>query len=209
MTASRHVVLFHNPQSRSAGIRILLEELNADYELHVLDFKAGDTRKPEYLALNPMGKVPALKHGDAVVTEQAAICMYLAELYPEAGMSPAIGDPLRGPYLRWMVFYGSCFEPAVVDRSMKRDPAPIGTSPYGTFDSVLDTVKQQLARGPWLLGETFTAADVLWGAALAWTTGFKLVPELPEFKAYIDRFNARPAVARAREKDAELAAKLA
>jgi glutathione S-transferase len=208
MTTNRHVVLFHNPQSRAAGVRILLEELNADYDLHVLNLKTGDSRKPDYLAINPMGKIPAIKHGDTLVTEQAAIYMYLAELYAEAGMSPAVGSPLRGPYLRWMVFYGSCFEPALVDRSMKREPAPQGTSPYGDYDTVVNTVKQQLAKGPWFLGDTFTAADALWGTALGWTTGFKLMPESPEVKAYLDRFNARPAVVRARTKDAELAAKL-
>jgi glutathione S-transferase len=208
MPASRHVTLFHNPQSRSRGVRILLEELNADHELHVLNLKADEQRKPEYLAINPMGKVPAIKHGDTLVTEQAAIFMYLAELYPESKLSPAVGDPLRGQYLRWMVFYGSCFEPAVVDRALKRDPAPRSTSPYGDFDSVMSTLTQQLAKGPWLLGETFTAADVLWGTALGWTVGFKLVPELPEIKAYLARFDARPAVIRTREKDAELIAKL-
>jgi glutathione S-transferase len=206
MPTSRHVTLFHSPNTRSGTIRILLEELNADHDLHVLNMKKDEQRKPEFLAINPMGKVPTIKHGDALVTEQAAIIMYLAELYPETKMSPAIGDPLRGPYLRWMVFYGSCFEPAVVDRAMKREPAPRGTSPYGDFDTTLNTVTQQLAKGPWLLGERFTAADVLWGSALTWTTGFKLVPELPEIKAYLERFNARPAVARARAKDAELAA---
>jgi glutathione S-transferase len=209
MTANRHLILFHNPQSRSAGVHILLEELNADYSLHVLNFAAGDTRKPEFLAINPMGKVPTLKHGDVVVTEQAAVYMYAAELYPEAKMSPAIGDPLRGPYLRWMVFYGSCFEPALTDRSLKREPAPPGRSPYGDYDTMLATVTKQLAKGPWLLGDTFTAADVLWGAALTWVTGFKLVPELPEIKAYLERFSARPAVVRTRAKDAEIAAKLA
>jgi glutathione S-transferase len=209
MTANRHLVLFYNPQSRAAGVLTLLEELKADYELHVLNLQAGDTRKPEYLAINPMGKVPALKHGDVVVTEQAAIYMYAAELYPEAKLSPAVGDPLRGQYLRWMVFYGSCFEPALVDRSMNREPAPASRSPYGDYDTVINTVTKQLAKGPWLLGDTFTAADALWGAALTWTTGFKLVPELPEIKAYVDRFNARPAVARSREKGAEIAAKLA
>ncbi|KFE72169.1 glutathione S-transferase family protein [Hyalangium minutum] len=209
MTSNRHVVLFYNPSSRAAGVRILLEELNADYELQVLSLQAGDSRKPEFLAINPMGKIPTIKHGDVVVTEQAAIYMYLAELYSEAGLSPAVGSPLRGPYLRWMVFYGSCFEPALMDRSMKHESVAPGTSPYGDFDTMLTTLKQQLSKGPWLLGDTFTAADVLWGTALAWTTGFKLVPESPEIKAYIERVNARPALARARAKDAELSAKKA
>ena len=209
MTANRHLVLFYNPQSRAAGVLSLLEELKADYELHVLNLQTGDSRKPEYLAINPMGKVPTLKHGDVIVTEQAAVYMYAAELYPEAKLSPAIGDPLRGPYLRWMVFYGSSFEPAVVDRSLKREPASPNILPYGDYDTVISTLTKQLATGPWILGDTFTAADVLWGTALAWVTGFKLVPELPEIKAYIDRFTARPAVVRARAKGAEIAAKLA
>lgn len=208
MTASRHLVLFYNPQSRAAGVHILLEELNADYELHVLNLRAGDSRKPEYLAINPMGKVPTLKHGDVIVTEQAAVYMYAAELYPEAKMSPAVGDPLRGPYLRWMVFYGSCFEPALMDRSMNRESAQPSLSPYGDYETVISTLTKQLAKGPWLLGDTFTAADVLWGAALTWTTGFKLLPELPEIKTYLERFNARPAVVRARAKAKEIAAQL-
>ncbi len=203
---SRHVTFFHSPSTRSIGTLALFEELHADYELHVLNMNAGEQRSPGYLAVNPMGKVPAIKHGDALVTEQAAVFMYLADLYPEAGLAPSIGDPLRGPYLRWMVFYGSCFEPAVVDKAMKREPAPQSTSPYGDYDTVLSTLTQQLEKGPYLLGERFSAADMLWGIALAWTVGFKLVPDLPQIKAYIDRINARPAVARARAKDAELAA---
>jgi glutathione S-transferase len=213
MTRSRHIILFHSPNTRSDGVRLLLEELNADYELHVIDIMAGETRQADYLAINPMGKVPAIMHGEVLVTEQAAIHMYLAELYPEAGLSPAVGDPLRGPYLRWMVFYGSCFETALVDRANRREPPPPMASPYGDFDTMLGTVTRQLAQGPWFLGKTFTAADLLWGSALAWSVDFKLmpegvpvVPELPEIKAYIDRFNARPVVARARAEDAELAA---
>jgi glutathione S-transferase len=206
---NRHVTLFHSPNTRSSGTRILLEELGADYELHVLNMKAGEHRQPAYLAINPMGKVPAIMHGDALVTEQPAIFLYLADLYPEAGLAPAVGDPLRGPYLRWMVFYGSCFEPAVVDRAMKREPAPASTAPYGDYDTMLSTLTQQLAKGPYLLGERFTAADVLWGTALRWTVGFKLVPELPEIMAYVERITARPASIHVRESDAELAAKQA
>ncbi len=200
------VTFFHATQSRSAGTRALFEELGVDHDLHVLSLKDGEQRQPAYLAINPMGKVPAIRHGDALITEQPAIFMYLADLYPEAKLAPPIGDPLRGPYLRWMVFYGSCFEPAVTDKSLQREPASSSTCGYGDYDTMLKTLTDQLEKGPWLLGETFTAADVLWGTALNWTTMFKLVPELPVIRAYIDRVLARPAMQRAAAKDAELVA---
>jgi len=205
MRNDRHVTLFHAPNTRSTGVLTLLEELGADHDLHVLNLKAGEQRSPAYLAVNPMGKVPALKHGQALVTEQVALYLYLADLYPEAGLAPPIGDPLRGPYLRWMAYYGSCFEPALVDKAMKREPAAPSTSPYGDFDTMLGTLTGQLAAGPFMLGERFSAVDVLWGSALGWTTAFKLVPELPVITSYIARVNARPAFARARSRDAELA----
>jgi len=200
------ITFFHAPNSRSGGTRALLEELGASYDMHVLNFKTGQQRQPEYLAINPMGKVPAIRHGDALITEQPAVFMYLADLYPEAKLAPPIGDPLRGPYLRWLVFYGSCFEPAVVDKSMQREPAAASTCPYGDYDTMLKTLTDQLEKGPYLLGATFSAADVLWGGALNWTTMFKLVPELPVIRAYIDRVLSRPAMQRAAAADAELAA---
>ncbi len=201
------VTFYHAPQSRSGGTRALFEELGVDYDLHVLNLKTGDQREPAYLAINPMGKVPAIHHGNALITEQPAVFMYLADLYPEAKLAPQIGDPLRGPYLRWLVFYGSCFEPALVDKSMQREPAPPSTCGYGDYDTMLKTLTDQLEKGPWLLGDTFSAADVLWGGALNWTTMFKLVPELPVVRAYIDRVLARPAMQRAAAADAALAAK--
>ena len=206
MPDDRRVTLYHSPNTRSTGALILLEELGAPYDLHVLNMKAGEQRQPAYLAVNPMGKVPALKHGEAIVTEQVAVYLYLADLFPEAGLAPPIGDRLRGPYLRWMVFYAACFEPAVVDRAAKHEPAPQAMSPYGDYDTMLGAVTAQLANGPYLLGERFSAADVLWGTALGWTTMFKLVPELPAIMAYVQRIGARPAAARVRAKDAELAA---
>jgi glutathione S-transferase len=206
MPDDRRVTLYHAPHARSTGGLILLEELGAPYDLYVLNIKAGEQREPAYLAINPMGKVPALRHGDAVVTEQVAIYLYLADLFPEAGLAPPIGDPLRGPYLRWMVFYASCFEPAVVDRAAKHEPAPQTMSPYGDYGTMLGTVTAQLGRGPYLLGGRFSAADVLWGTALAWTTMFELVPKQPEIMDYVSRIGARPAVARVQAKDAELAA---
>jgi glutathione S-transferase len=206
MTTDRKVTLFHSPQTRSSSAALLLEELGAPHDLHILNMKKGEQREPAYLAINPLGKVPAIKHGDALITEQVAIFLYLADLFPEAGITPVIGDPLRGPYLRWMVYYAASFEPAIVDRAMKRDPAPQGMSPYGDFDSMLKVVTDQLSKGPYILGDRFTAADVLWGTALTWTTSFKIVPELPVIMDYVKRLGARPAVARVNERDAALAA---
>lgn len=209
MRADHEVTLFHSPQTRSTGALILLEELHADYRLHLLDLRGRqEHRQPAFLAINPMGKVPTIRHGDAVVTEQVAIFLYLADLYPEAGLAPPIGDPLRGPYLRWMVFYGSCFEPAITDRAMKREAAPVSTSPYGDFDAVLATLLGQLAQGPYFLGERFTALDVLWGQGLAWILQFGLVPSSALLRDYVARIQARPAVVRALAKDSELATAL-
>ncbi len=205
MTTSTPITLHHAPNTRSTGALILLEELGAPFELHLLNMKAGEQREHAYLAINPMGKVPAVTHGDALVTEQVAVFLYLADLFPQAGLAPAIGDPLRGPYLRWMAFYGSCFEPALIDRAQKREPASPSMSPYSDYDTMLKTLTDQLGKGPYLLGERFSAADVLWGTALSWTVKFGLVPELPVIKAYMDRVNTRPAVLRARARDAELA----
>jgi glutathione S-transferase len=206
MPDDRRVTLYHSPHTRSTGALILLEELGAPYDLHVLNMKAGEQRQPAYLAVNPMGKVPALRHGDAIITEQVAVYLYLADLFPKAGLAPQIGDPLRGAYLRWMLFYAACFEPAVVDRAAKHEPAPQTMSPYGDYETMLNTVVAQLASGPYLLGERFTAADVLWGTALGWTTMFGLVPKLPEITAYVNRIGSRPAAAHVQAKDAELAA---
>jgi glutathione S-transferase len=202
------ITLYYSPQTRSLGALALLEELGADYELRVLNMKAGEQRKPEYLAVNPMGKVPAVVHNGALVTEQGAIYQYLAELYPEAGLSPAVGTPLRAPYLRWLAFYGSSFEPALIDRALERAPGSVAMTPYGDYDTMLKTLTDQLEQGPYLLGDTITAADILWGIALSWTTAFKMVPETPRIRAYIERINARPAVQRAKARDAQLLAEL-
>ncbi|MHB2168748.1 glutathione S-transferase family protein [Alsobacter sp. R-9] len=200
------VTLFHAPNTRSSGARTLLEELGVPYDLHVLDMKAGEQRGADFLAVNPVGKVPAVRHGDAVVTEQVAVYIYLADLYPQAGLAPAVGDPLRGPYLRWIAMYGSSFEPAVIDRSLKREPTPSQMSVYGDFDTLLGVIVKQLSAGPWLFGDRFTAADVLWGSALSWLTAFRAIPEHPAIAAYVERFSARPAVQKVRAMDKELAA---
>jgi glutathione S-transferase len=206
MSIDDTITFFHAPNTRSSGTRVLLEELGAPYKLHAINMKAGEQRKPAYLAVNPMGKVPAILHRGGLVTEQVAIFIYLADLFPQAKLAPALDDRLRGPYLRWLAYYGSCFEPAVVDRAMKREPGQLAMVPYGDYDTMLNTLTGQLAKGPYLLGERLSAADVLWGTALTWTTMFKLVPELPVIKDYIGRLGARPSVAKVKALDAALAA---
>src|SRR4030088_1085807 len=124
MSQNDALVFSHSPSIRSSGTRILLEELSAPHELRVVNMKAGEQRQPAFLAVNPMGKVPAILHRGALVTEQAAIFIYLADLFPKAGLAPATDDRLRGPYLRWLGYYGSSFEAAVVDPGLKRDPGP-------------------------------------------------------------------------------------
>lgn len=205
---SSEVTLYHAPNTRSTGVRILLEELGAPHHLRVLNMKAGEHRQEAYLAINPLGKVPALRHGDAVITEQPAIYLYLADEFGEKGLAPPIGDPLRGPFLRWLVTYGSSFEPAVIDRALEREPGPMAMSPYGSFDLVLGTLSETLGRGPYLLGDRFSAADILWGMALKWMTGFKLVPEDPAIVAYVGRIKSRPAVRKIEGEEASLAARL-
>jgi glutathione S-transferase len=206
MSTSDTIVFFHAPNTRSSGVRLLLEELGAPHELRPVNMKAGEQRKAEFLAVNPMGKVPAIMHRGALVTEQGAIFLYLADLFPAAGLTPALDDPLRGPYLRWMVYYGSSFEPAVIDRALKREAGPPSMLPYGDYDTMLKTLTDQLAKGPYLLGTRMTAADVLWGTALTWTVMFKIVPELPVIMDYVKRMGARPAVAKVKALDAKLAA---
>ena len=206
MTDADKIVLFHSPNTRSSAALTLLEELGAPFELRVLNMQAGEQRQPAYLAINPMGKVPAILHGDVLVTEQVAIFLYLGDLFPRAGLTPAVGDKRRGPYLRWMTFYAGCFEPAVVDRAMKREPGTPAMSPYGDFDTVMAAVNAQLRAGPFILGDEFSVADVLWGAALMWTCGFGLVPETPGIKAYVEHATNRPAALRVRDRDAELSA---
>jgi glutathione S-transferase len=201
------LVLYHAAPSRSSVALWMLEEVGEPYDIHLLSLKKGENREPAYLAVNPMGKVPALRHGDAVVTEVAAVCLYLADAFPRAGLTVPIGDPRRGPFLKWLFFGPGALEPAILDRTFRRaEEAPRAALPFGDFDTTMDTVAKAVERGPWLLGDQFTAADVVIGANLRWATHFRLIPERPEFQAYIARIAERPAAKRATAKDQELAA---
>jgi glutathione S-transferase len=204
----RKLTLYHALQSRSAIARWMLEELGEPYDIHLLSLKKGENRAPAYLAVNPMGKVPAIRHGDTVVTEVAAICCYLADEFPRAGLNIPVGDARRGTYLKWLFFAPGCIEPAVLEHAFPRkDPPSRSTLGFGDFNAVMDVLAQATAEAsPWLLGEQFTAADVAIGAQLRFGLMFKLIPERPEFTAYVARLNERPALKRAMEKDAKLMA---
>ncbi|HKU79334.1 MAG TPA: glutathione S-transferase family protein [Rhodanobacteraceae bacterium] len=207
-SSGSELVLFHNPHSRAAMTRALLEELGVDYELRVLDFRKQEQLAPDYMAVNPMGKVPAIRHKGTLVTETVAIYIYLADVFPQAHLAPALDDPQRGTYVRWLVFYAACFEPAVGDRAMKREPAPRAQSPYADFDTTINAITSALKPGPWLLGERFSAADVLWGNALRWLTGFGMIEATPVVADYVARVMARPAEQRAIKADEALAAEM-
>jgi glutathione S-transferase len=202
------LTLYHAAPSRSSIVHWMLEELREPYDIHLVSFKKGENRQPAYLAINPMGKLPALRHGDVVITEAAAICTYLADEFPRAGLNVPIGDPRRGIYLKWLFFGPSCVEPAVTERAFPRkDPPSRGTLGFGDYDTVMDVLAKGVgAANPYLMGEPFTAADVIIGSGLRWGMAFKLIPERPEFAAYVARLNARPALQRATERDKQLQA---
>jgi glutathione S-transferase len=201
------LTLYHAAPSRSGITRWMLEEIGEPYDIHFMSLSKGENRTPEYLTINPMGKVPALKHGDVVITESAAICTYLADEFPRAKLNVPIGDPRRGVYLKWLFFGPSCIEPAMMDRAFPRkEEARRSALGYGDFDTVMDVVAKAVSKGTYILGEQFTAADVVIGSGLRFGMMFKLLPERPEFTAYVGRLAQRPALQRAEEKDKELAA---
>lgn len=203
------IVFYHAPQSRSIIVQWMLEELGQPFDMHVLDLKKNEHKAPAYLAVNPMGKVPAITHKGVVITEAAAICAHLADAYPKAHLAPALGDPRRGPYLRWMFFGPSCMEPAIIDRMFKREGAEPGALGYGRFEMTMDVVAEAVSEGPWILGDSFTAADVIIGSNIQWGTMTKALPPRKEFEAYGKRLMERPALKRVFEKDAEMVKALA
>jgi len=201
------LTLYHAAPSRSSIVRWMLEELGEPYDIHLLHLAKEEQRAPGYLAVNPMGKVPALRHDDVIVTEAGAICAYLADEFPHARLNVPVGDPRRGPYLKWLFFGPSCIEPAIMDRAYPRKEEPRrGMLSYGDFDTVMNVVAKAVEPGPYLMGEHFTAADVVVGSTIRWGTMFNLIPVRPEFKAYVARLEKRPALQRSIALDQELAA---
>lgn len=201
---STHLTLYHWAPSRSMTARWMLEEVGEPYEIVLTDITKGIGR--DYLAVNPLGKVPALRHGDTIVTETAAICCYLADAFPAAKLAPAVGDPLRGAYLKWLFFGPSCIEPAVIHKAMGWPEARRGMLGWGSYDDVVAVLRDAVGGRRYIVGDTFTAADVVIGAQIDWAVQFKLLPELAEFVAYRDGLSRRPARQRQQEADAALMA---
>ncbi|MBB3998152.1 glutathione S-transferase family protein [Aureimonas pseudogalii] len=201
---SEELVFYTNPMSRGRIVRWMLEEVGAPYRTELLEY--GTTMKSaEYRAINPMGKVPAIRHGAAVVTEAAAICCYLADAFPEAGLAPEPG-PARADYYRWLFFGAGPLEAAITNRSIGVSVAEdqsrmVG---YGTFEQTMATLDYAVSRHPFVAGDRFTAADVYVGAGIGFGLRFGSIERRPAFVAYHERLASRPALRRAQEIDDEL-----
>jgi glutathione S-transferase len=201
------LVLYTNPMSRGRIARWMLEEVGRPYETVILDY-ATTLKAPEYLAINPMGKVPALRHGDTVVTEGGAICAYLADAFPDAGLAPPPGDRRRGPYYRWMFFAAGPIDAAVTNKSLGFEVKPEAErmAGYGNMATVLDTMEAAVSKTPYIAGDTFTAADVFFGSQIGWGMQFGSIERRPAFEDYWNRISSRPAQKRAAEIDDKLIA---
>jgi glutathione S-transferase len=196
------LTFYTNPMSRGRIVRWMLEEVGQPYKTELLDF-ATTAKAPAYLAINPMGKVPAVKHGDIVVTESAAICAYLADAFPAARLAPPSGDRLRGPYYRWLFYGAGPVEAAATNKSMgfvvPEDRK--GMAGYGSLAQVVDVLESAVSHCDYLVGGNFTAADLYLGAHIGWGMQFGWLEKRPAFERYWDRISKRPAAVRAREID--------
>jgi glutathione S-transferase len=203
------VVFYHNPMSRARTVHWMLEEVGAPYRLELINFKKAEQKSPAFLAVNPMGKLPAITHRGVVITETGAICAYLADAFPAAGLAPPLDDALRGAYLRWLFFGAGCVDAALIDRMLAR-PAPEKTSSlgYGSFQDVVETLDKAVTPGPYILQQRFSAADVYIGSqiGLGMMTG-SLEPR-PSFQRYLDGLHQRPAYRRLLEQTEQLVARL-
>ncbi|MEL6977848.1 MAG: glutathione S-transferase family protein [Pseudomonadota bacterium] len=205
ISAEDDLVFYSNPQSRGQIVRWMLEEIGAPYRTEILDY-ASTMKEPAYLAINPMGKVPAITHRGAVITEGAAICAYLADAFPQAGLAPAPGDPARGAYYRWLFFAAGPLEAATSNAAFKFQAPAEGARSlgYGTLEATLDTVESALRGRSHIAGDVFSAADLYLSAYLGFLMSFKMIEKRQAFADYVSVHASRPAAVRAKEIDAAL-----
>lgn len=199
------IALYHHPFTRASTVVWMLEEVGVTYELRWVDAMAGAQKSPEMLKLNPMGKLPVLVDGEAVVTESAAVALYLGDRYAAGRLAPALDDPARGLYLRSAFFSPSVVEPAAAARASGGN-FNAGAVGWGTYETMLDATETLIGAGPWLLGERFTMADTILGGTLRFLLTFGMVEPRPAFKSYVERLDARPAYQRAAARNAAVAA---
>ncbi|MGH8597754.1 MAG: glutathione S-transferase family protein [Gammaproteobacteria bacterium] len=196
------LTFYTNPMSRGRIVRWMLEEIGEPYETVLLDY-ATTMKRADYLALNPMGKVPTIKHGPTIVTEAAAICAYLADVFPEKGLAPPPHDPARGPYYRWLFFAVGCVESVVIGKALgllaPADKKAIAG--YGSYEETIDALEGAVSGRQYIAGDRFSAADLYVGAQLGWGMMFGTIDKRPAFVDYVGRLQARPAALRAREID--------
>ena len=182
--------LYYNPQSRAVIAKWMLDECGAQYEIVPVDFAKREHKTPEFLKINPAGKLPALADGEAKIFESAAICLYLADRFPSANLAPKIGAPERGRYLSLMVYSTSQLEPAMGDTLLKVTSLPQRGWPE--FETVKDVIEGELGDGPYLFGDWFTATDIMIGSMFIWKRIWGTPPDRPNLEAYVDRLLARP-----------------
>jgi len=194
------IILYHHPFSRAAGTLWALEEVGVPYELRFIDISSGQQKEPELLSINPMGKLPTLRDGQTVVTEAAAICIYLADRYAPGKLAPALDDPRRGPFLRWSFFCPSVIEPGVLAKAAGWQYRESGAG-WGSHDAMLAAMKLAL-KGDYILGDTFSMADVILGGTIRYMLTFNLLERDPVFTNYMERIASRPALKRADERNA-------
>lgn len=190
------ITLLHHPHSRASATVWVLEEVGCEYELEYVDLRRGEQKESRVKSLNPMGKLPTLIDGDAVVSEAAAIAVYLADRYALGRLAPALDAPERGTYLRWAFYAPSVIEPGCMAHSSKWEYRASAAG-FGTYDEMLDTISAAIGDGPWLLGDQFTMADVIFGGTVHYMTMFGMLEKRPEYLAYVERLSARPAAQRA------------
>lgn len=199
------ITFYHAPWSRSSTIRWLLEELGAPYRVEHVDIRAAGGVPEDYRAIQPNKKVPAIVHDGLVVTERAAICTYLCDVFPQAGLAPAIGEPMRGPYLTWLVYADAIFDPVIAAKAHGHEFMGGGYS-YGSFSEMIANLERTLSSRPYIAGDRFTAADTQIGGGMNYAAKvLRLLPDRPVFAEYLERLSARPGFKRSAEKDFELA----
>jgi glutathione S-transferase len=206
---SDEIVFYHNPMSRARTVHWMLEEVGAPYRIELVNLQKGEQKQPGFLAVNPMGKLPAILHRGTVITETGAIVTYLADAFPAAGLAPRLDEAVRGTYLRWMFFGASCVDSALIDRMLARPATEkTGSLGYGRYEDTVATLEKAITPGPYILQDRFSAADIYIGAQIGFGIMTKSLEPRPAFQRYVGLLTERPAYKRFQQQSEQLVARL-